>query len=165
MFVYSVRAGTLKFVGVICVALVALITLIAFVPNIDGAIIDTDVGTATSGEQTVRYDKVKSAEDVAKFLAQFGWETTAQPVEVKEVVIPSEFDRVFTSYNEIQKQQGLDLSKYRRKTATRYTMEITNYGEYDGRVYANVIVYHNKVIGGDICSADMTGFMHGFDVK
>lgn len=26
MFIYSVRAGTLKFVGVICVALVALIT-------------------------------------------------------------------------------------------------------------------------------------------
>ena len=38
-------------------------------------------------------------------------------------------------YNEIQKQQGLDLSKYRRKNATRYTMEITNYGEYNGKVY------------------------------
>ena len=81
------------------------------------------------------------------------------------MVIPSEFDRVFTSYNEIQKQQGLDLSKYRRKNATRYTMEITNYGEYNGKVYANIIVYKNKVIAGDICSADMTGFMHGFDVK
>ena len=36
MFIYSVRAGTLKFVGIICVALVALITLLAFMPAIRG---------------------------------------------------------------------------------------------------------------------------------
>lgn len=165
MFIYSVRAGTLKFVGVICVALVALITIIAFVPGVDGAVADTNVGAAASGEQSIRYDKVKGAGDVAEFLGQFGWEVKSEAVEIKDVVIPSEFDRVFTSYNEIQKQQGLDLSKYRRKNATRYTMEITNYGEYNGKVYANIIVYKNKVIAGDICSADMTGFMHGFDVK
>ena len=165
MFIYSVRAGTLKFVGVICVALVALITVLAFVPSADGAVADTNAGAAASGEQSIRYDKVKGAEDVAEFLGQFGWEVKSEAVEIKDVVIPSEFDRVFTSYNEIQKQQGLDLSKYRRKNATRYTMEITNYGEYNGKVYANIIVYKNKVIAGDICSADMTGFMHGFDVK
>ena len=167
MFIYSVRAGTLKFVGVICVALVALITLLAFMPTIRG--IDnagnTSAGAAASGKQSIRYEKVKSAEDVAQFLAQFGWETKGQPVEVQEVTIPSEFDRVFTNYNELQKQQGLDLSRYRRKKATRYTMEITNYGDYNGTVWANVVVYHGKVIGGDVCSADMTGFIHGFEVK
>ena len=33
MFVYSMRASTVKLVGVICVALTVLITLIAFVPT------------------------------------------------------------------------------------------------------------------------------------
>ena len=33
MFVYSMRASTIKLVGVICVALTVLITLIAFVPT------------------------------------------------------------------------------------------------------------------------------------
>ena len=160
MFIYSVRAGTLKFIGAICVALVAMITVIAFIPSMAGGVVDTGAIT-----QDVQYEKVKSAEDVASFLSQFGWQVKAEPVEVKEVVIPSEFDRIFTNYNEIQKQQGLDLTKYRRKTATRYTMEITNYGDYDGKVYANVIVYHNRVIGGDICSADVSGFMHGFETK
>lgn len=164
MFIYSVRAGTLKFFGVLCIALCTLITLIAFVPGIDANIADTSAGAAASGSQ-VRYDKVKDAGDAAEFLAQFGWTVTPEPVEVKEVIIPSEFDRIFSGYNEIQKQQGLDLSKYRRKTATRYTFELTNYGDYNGKVYANVLVYHNRVIGGDICSADMTGFMHGFEVK
>ena len=32
MFIYSLRASTLKFFAVVCVALVTLITLIAFVP-------------------------------------------------------------------------------------------------------------------------------------
>ncbi len=160
MFIYSVRAGTLKFIGAVCVALVAMITVIAFIPSMGGGVVDTGATT-----QNVQYEKVKSAEDVASFLSQFGWKVKAEPVEVKEVVIPSEFDRIFTNYNEIQKQQGLDLSKYRRKTATRYTMEVTNYGDYDGKVYANVIVYHNRVIGGDICSADASGFMHGFETK
>ena len=33
MFIYSMRASTIKMVGVICVALTVLITLIAFVPT------------------------------------------------------------------------------------------------------------------------------------
>ena len=33
MFVYSLRASSLKFFGVVCVALVSLITLIAFIPT------------------------------------------------------------------------------------------------------------------------------------
>ena len=33
MFIYSLRASTIKLVGVACVALTVLITLIAFVPT------------------------------------------------------------------------------------------------------------------------------------
>lgn len=159
MFIYSVRATTLKFFGVLCVALVALITLITFVPGIDGAVTDTP----TSGGQNIKYEKVKDAEDAAQFLGQFGWSVKAKPVEEREVAIPPEFDRIFTGYNELQKQQGLDLAKYKRKTVKRYTFEVSNYDGFDGKVYANVLVYRNKVIGGDICSADMTGFIHGFE--
>jgi hypothetical protein len=32
-------------------------------------------------------------------------------------------------------------------------------------VLANVLVYRNRVIGGDVCSADVTGFVVGFDGK
>ena len=163
MFIYSVRAGTLKFFGVLCVALVCLITLVSFIPSADQNVTDTSVTSEST--QTVKYDKIKSEGDVANFLTQFGWTVSEKPVEVKEVTIPGEFDRIFTSYNEIQKQQGLDLSKYKRKNVMRYTFELTNYKDYNGKVYANILVYRNRVIGGDVCSADMTGFMHGFDVK
>ncbi|MBO5898190.1 MAG: DUF4830 domain-containing protein [Clostridia bacterium] len=158
MFVYSVRATTIKFFGVICVALAALITLIAFVPTY------VSDGTAqTLGNGEVSYDRIKTADDAAAFLRQFGWEvdtTTAQTVEVN---MPESFDKVFSGYNELQKRQGLDLSKYTGKTVTRYTFTVSNYKEAEGTVYANVLVYRNRVIGGDLCSADVTGFVSGFE--
>lgn len=160
MFVYSIRATTIKFFGVICIALAALIALIAFVPTY----VASAAQTGTDGGE-ISYDKVKSVEDAQKFLSQFGWEVDAATAKKVEVSMPAEFDKVFTGYNELQKRQGLDLSKYRNRQVTRYTFTVTNYKDYEGTVLANVLVYRNRVIGGDICSADVTGFVVGFDGK
>ena len=84
-------------------------------------------------------------------------------METKTVTIPEEFDKVFAAYNEMQKEQGLNLLRYKGKDVTRYTFTVTNYAGYEGTVYANVLVYRNRVIGGDICSADASGFIHGFE--
>ena len=159
MFVYSMRASTIKMVGVICVALTVLITLIAFVPtyavpNQPAADADADVKYS--------YDKVKTEADVAAFLEQFGWTVEEKPLETIEIRIPTQFDKVMNAYNELQKNQGLDLARYKDKDVMRYTYRVTNYPGYSGTVYANVIVYKNKVIGGDICSSDVTGFINGF---
>ena len=168
MFIYSFRAGTIKFFGIICVALVALIALIAFVPSYASGNNDLPAqGEPSDKSETVdySYDKVKNVGDAANFLSQFGWTVNAGAAENAQVTIPGEFDKIFAGYNEIQKSQGLDLSKYKKKDVTRYTFEVTNYPDYDGKVYANVLVYRNKVIGGDICSADVSGFIHGFEKK
>ena len=159
MFIYSLRASTVKLVGVICAALTVLITLIAFVPTY--AISSQTSANAGDTEVNYSYEKVKSAEDVITFLSQFGWEVDSSPVEVKTVTVPKEFDKVYAAYNELQKEQGLNLTKYKGKDVTRYTFSVTNYKGYEGTVYANVLVYRNRVIGGDICSADVSGFLHG----
>jgi hypothetical protein len=156
MFVYSFKASTLKFFGVICISLVLLIALVFLIPTYSK---DTTAEIALFNEN-ISFDKVKNASDVKEFLSQYGWEVEAEPFEECEITIPKEFDKVMTSYNEIQKQQGLDLSKYAKKSAKRYTYKITNYPDYNGTVYANVIVYRDKVISGDICSADAKGFIH-----
>ena len=158
MFVYSMRASTLKFFGVVCVALAALIALIAFVPTYEAE-------TPTYETVSYNYEKIRTDDDVETFLSQFGWQVADAPYETADVTIPDEFDKVFTAYNEIQKRQGLDLSKYRRKTVKRYTYVVENYENYEGTVYANVLVYRNKVVGGDVCSADVKGFVHGFEQK
>ena len=156
MFVYTMRAGTIKFFAVVGVALALLVTLIVLVPTYG-----TDV--SASEEVSYQYGKIKSSDDVESFLSQFGWVVEDQPTETVKVTIPGEFDKIFTAYNEIQRRGGLNLSKYKNKDVTRYTYEVTNYDNYDGRVFANVLVYRNRVIGGDICSADASGFIHGFE--
>lgn len=157
MFIYSMRAGTIRFFGVVCLSLATLIALIAFVPELQPVSAQAD-----SEAQTISYDKIKTNEDRMAFLGQFGWEVDATPVESTTVTIPAEFDKVFASYNELQRRQGLDLSGYASRTVERYTYTVTNYDGFDGTVLANLLVYRGRVIGGDICSADTNGFIHGF---
>ena len=158
MFIYSLRASTLKFFAVVCVALATLITLIAFIPAYG-----SDEYVNASATESLNFEKIKTNEDRVAFLAQFGWQVSSEPRDSKEVTIPEEFDKIFMGYNEIQKRQGLDLSKYKNKTVMRYTYEVTNYEGAEGTVYANVLIYRNRVIGGDVCSADSKGFIHGFE--
>ena len=49
------------------------------------------------------------------------------------------------------------------RDSTRYTYEVTNYPDYDGTVYISLLVYKDKVVAGDVCSADVNGFVHGFE--
>lgn len=156
MFILSCKASTVKF---FCVIGIALVTLVALVFLIPGYSVKTTKEIALMNEN-ISFDNVKSSKDAVKFLEQYGWTVIDSPVEECEITIPEEFDKVINSYNEIQKQQGLDLKKYSKKTAQRYTFKVTNYPNYEGTVYANVITYRGRVIAGDICTADAKGFIH-----
>ena len=151
MFICSVRASTLRFFGLVLIAAAVLVGALAYRYN-------TTVEAAS-----YQFNKIKTDEDRVEFLAQFGWEIDKTPIEQTEFTIPDTFDRVMMGYNEIQKSQGLDLSRYENKKVTRYTYEVKNYSGYEGKVYANVIVYRDEVIAGDICAADPLGFVHGFE--
>lgn len=154
MFVCSVKAGTLKFTGILLLAAALLSALLlTAVPAVTTA--------SAGGRESYTYTGAGTEEGRKKFLAQFGWEV-GEPIENVSFTLPEEFDRVMLGYNEIQRAQGLDLSRYRKKSVTRYTYEVANYEGADGRVYANLIIYRGRVIGGDICSADPSGFVHGF---
>ena len=96
-----------------------------------------------------------------RFLQSYGWEVNEQPCEMVQVVIPETFGDVYENYNEIQKQQGFDLSTYAGETCTAYTYRVTNYEGSTDTVLAQLFVYRNRVIGGDIHATAMDGFMHG----
>lgn len=154
MFVYSIRSATIKFICSIVLSVAVLITLVALIPTY------ADDAEPTS---SISYSKIYENSDRINFISQFGWEVKETPVEEVEVTVPESFDKVYLGYNEMQKEQGLNLSKYKGKTVTRYTYEVTNYPDYDGTVYISLLVYKDKVIGGDVCSADVNGFVHGFE--
>lgn len=104
----------------------------------------------------------KTNEQRMEFIGSFGWEVAAEPVEVMEVIIPKEFDEVYQEYNSIQKHQGCDLAGYAGKRCKRYSYEVINYPGQPENVRINLLVLNNKIIGGDVCSVEAGGFMHGF---
>ncbi len=157
MFVYAIRSATIKFVCAIALSVAALLALVALIPTYSAE--KNEAATVSD----VSYNKIYENSDRLAFIGQFGWEVDATPLEAVEVSIPEEFDKVYLGYNEMQKEQGLGLTKYKGKTVTRYTYNVTNYPEYEGDVYISLLVYKNKVIGGDVCSADVGGFVHGFE--
>ena len=77
----------------------------------------------------------------------------------------TEFDDTYTGYNEIQKNQGLDLEPFKGVRVKQWCYEIKNYPGYEnkkGLIQGTILVYDGVVVGGDICSLELDGFMHGF---
>ena len=160
MFVCSVKSSLIKkvFVGLLGVfAVIAAVILIGTEPQ-------NSVAAAAESTPEISYKAADNAERLA-FISQFGWEVCDEPLEVREVKIPEEFDETYEKYNAIQLSQGLDLSGYCGKRVKRWTYVINNYPDMpdnDGTVRINMLVYKNNVIGGDVCSVKLDGFMHGF---
>lgn len=107
---------------------------------------------------------LKTDAERVEYLRQFGWEVSAEPIEVKEVLIPQEFDAVMEQYNSVQKQQGMDLLRCRGKTVRRYTYAVSNYPDHPDYVRADLLLYRDKVVGADICSTQLDGFLHGLEM-
>lgn len=165
MVFMSVKMDKIKVVAMI-VAVILIVGVVAVAIPLNNS--STDVANIEVAKENakkmekINYKNIKSNEDRVKFLAQFNWAVDPNAVEVVEVTIPKEFPEVYTKYNEIQLLQGLDLKKFAGKKVKRCTYFVTNYPNAEGIVNANLIIYKNQVIGGDICSTEMNGFMHGF---
>ena len=95
--------------------------------------------------------------DRRDFLAAVGYRATGDAKSTVEYTLPSTLDAVLLGYNELQKEQGFDLAKYTGKTLTRYTYEIENYEGHEGKVYANLITYRDRIV-----AADLTGEGNSF---
>lgn len=100
-------------------------------------------------------------EERIAYLQSFGWQVQSEPVETREVMIPAQFNDVYTAYNVMQKAQGFDLEPYAGEICTQYLYKVENYPDED-EVYATLLVYGEEIIGGDVACAKVDGFMHGF---
>ena len=99
-------------------------------------------------------------EKVRNYIESFGWEVRAEAVEVEKVKIPEPLDKVYRKYNIMLKKEGYNLEKYCGKKATRYTYEVLNH-KFGKNVYANVLICEGEIIGADIMTRALGGFMHG----
>ena len=117
-------------------------------------------GAVETGAQ-IKRESAKTEDERQQFISSLGWQTEPQPTETLEIVIPKKFDEIYLKYNEIQKQQGTDLSGWRGKRCMRYSYNILNHPSDEEHVRLNLLVCGGKVIGGDVCSLSLGGFMSG----
>lgn len=153
MFVYSIKSKQVK---------VFLLLLFVVFTVVSLFILSRDSAQTGKGDNISL--KASTHEERMAFLSQFGWEIDKDPVEVREVIIPEEFDDTYTAYNEIQKNQGFDLTIYAGMRVKRWTYTVKNYTGYENKecIHVNILVYDGLVVGGDVCSVELDGFMHGF---
>lgn len=115
------------------------------------------------GESTQTSAPAVSNNDArVKFLTDLGWEVTTSPMESNQVKIPSEGSPVFDRYNNLQKSQGYDLSKFAGKKVMRYVYKVNNYPGATEPVYATLLIYKNQIIGGDVTDSAPNGQIRGF---
>ena len=141
----------------ILIAIGALILAIGTLMGIIGGNAPEDTPTAATAAPTAG-----SNDDRVKFLTDFGWDVTASPTESMQVRIPSQSSEVYDRYNELQKSQGYDLTKYAGKTVMRYVYLVNNYPGATEPVYATVLVYKDQIIGGDVTNSGPNGTVQGF---
>ena len=150
MFIYSVRASTVKFFGFVLLTLAVLVGVVVFGAN--------DNALASVNAEEIDYSGKKTKDDRIAFIESFGVKVDADSEEESSFAMPDNFDRVILGYNELQKKQGLDLSKYAKKRVTRYAYKVTNFNSEE-EVYVNLFVYRSKIIACDISSVSPNGFV------
>lgn len=107
--------------------------------------------------------ELKTENQRQEFLKEMGWQVSSEFDECKTAVIPEEWNEVYKNYNNLQKQQGFDLTAYKGKQIEIYTYSVKNYPDHekDDNIICNLMIYQGQLIGGDICSTSLNGFMQG----
>ena len=102
-------------------------------------------------------------EERRNYLATYGWEVDGDFQE-KESTIPENWNKVYSDYNQIQINQGFDLSNYKGKKVKLFTYVISKYKDKKQGVVADMLVCDGVLIGGDICNTSAeNGFLVGFN--
>ena len=148
MFVLTAKISKPKIIAA-CILLLAAILLIVLLA----------LGSEAPDNQPIGM----SNDDRVAYLATYGWSVDATAKETQKVKIPNGTDnRVFARYNDLQKSQGFDLTKYAGQDVMRYVYEILNYPDATAPIYATVLVHDGHIIGGDVTISASDGVIHGF---
>ena len=104
---------------------------------------------------------VRNERSGAAYLSALGWDVETPALSHDTVMIPRVFSTVFEDYNALQKRQGFDLSRYCGQEVELYTYRVDSDDYPDDEVVASLYVSGGAVIGGDVHSTALDGFMVG----
>lgn len=107
---------------------------------------ETEVITAATNEERVAY------------LEGLGWQVEPQPIETLDLQLPEKLEGEWDAYAKLQKGQGLPFSEFAGQAVKRYTYTVTNYPEIPQGVQANLYLWGDQIIGGDVIFTGQGGF-------
>lgn len=107
---------------------------------------ETEVITAATNEERVAY------------LEALGWQVEPQPIETLDLQLPEKLEGEWDAYVKLQKGQGLPFSEFAGQAVKRYTYTVTNYPEIPQGVQANLYLWGDQIIGGDVIFTGQGGF-------
>ncbi len=149
MVIFTAKLSKGKLIGIVAAA-AALLLLIIFLANRPGS----EAIAETAGK------KLETPESRVELLTSLGYTVSPEPIRTQEVQIPKEFSDVYEQYNAVQKSQGYDLTKYQGKNVMQYVYLVENYPDGGSDpVYATLLLYKNKLIGGDLSRSGKDGFL------
>lgn len=125
----------------VAVAIVCIISMI----SVQNSLSDT----ATCDELGCYSLKCDKDDEQCAFLEQFGL-SPVKNTDSCEVTVPTDFNDTYEEYNELQKEIGLDLEKFKGKSVQKVTYELKN----SKTKYAVLLIYKGKVIGGHLTNGE-----------
>lgn len=160
MFLVSLKSLKGKLILLVCVVVAAVVLCVVFSSDKE---ITPDESMTGLVHSELNFS-ASTEEERMRFIGQLGFTAKESPESVGDVLIPEEFDDIYTAYNELQKECGLDLSRYKGVSVKKWTYILTDYPGYEDKdcIRINMLIYKGKIIGGDICSVELDGFMHSF---
>ena len=147
MFVLKVKLMPSKRMFLVCGAIIAAIVLVCVICSASAAGRTPDTATCDeAGEYSL---SAANEQEQIDFLGNFGLEAD-RLVSADNITIPSEFNSVYDDYNELQRQIGLDLSRYKGENAEKYVYALKG----ENADFAVILVKNNRVIGGHLTSGE-----------
>ncbi len=107
---------------------------------------EAEIVTASTNEERVAY------------LEALGWQVEPQPIETLDLQLPEKLEGEWDDYAKLQKGQGLPFSEFAGQAVKRYTYTVTNYPEIPQGVQANLYLWGDQIIGGDVIFTGQGGF-------
>ena len=100
---------------------------------------------ATADEIGRFFTEAADTDAQVEFLTQFKIKADTKTKRTDTITIPVNFDEIYTSYNELQKQAGLDLSPFKGEQVSRVVFKLK-----DKEKYVTLLIFKAHVIGGHL---------------
>lgn len=148
MFIVTAKMPRRRFILPIALAALAVVLTVVLLRG--------KAPDAENGSQSLR---ANTNDERVAYLASLGWTVDPDPIEMIRLTLPEELVEPYRSYNELQAQQGFDLTPYLGETLERCTYAVTNHPSHTHGCQADLYLRDGVIVAGDIICTGEGGYI------